>query len=76
MASRWPARSATAWRSRPEATSLEQRRATAEQGNGEAVGDGADLGHEAGIGSQRLCFLGQKAGHGEPWIALRRHGSR
>jgi len=46
------------------------------QGNGEEVGDGVDLGHEAGIGSQRLCFLGQEAGHGEPWIALSRHGSR
>ena len=45
------------------------------QGNGEEVGDGVDLGHEAGIGSQRLCFLGQEAGHGEPWIALSRHGS-
>ena len=39
-------------------------------------GDGADLGRETGIGSQRLCFLAQEAGHGKPRIALRRHGSR
>ena len=30
---------------------------------------------EAGIGSQRLCFLAQEAGHGKPRIALSRHES-
>ena len=44
------------------------------QGDGEAIGGGADLGSEGGIRFQSVCFLGQKVGHGEPRIALRRHG--
>ena len=63
-----------------------QRRATAEQvrslttaagrGDGEAVGGGADLGSEAGIGFQGLCDVGEEAGQGKARIALRRHESR
>ena len=83
MASLWPARSAAAWRSSPEAIRSVQRRATAEQVRSLTTADGkgmasrwdggADLGSEAGIRFQGLCFLGQEGGHGEPRIALRRH---
>ena len=42
-------------------------------GDGEALGDGVDLGGEVRIGFQSVCFGGQEAGEGEPWIALSRH---
>ena len=42
------------------------------QGDGEAVGDKADLGSEAGIGFQGLCDVGEEGGQGEQRIALRR----
>ena len=74
MASLWPARRAAA----PEAMRSVQRRATAEQvrslttaagrGDGEAVGGGADLGSEAGIGFQGLCDVGEEAGQGKARI--------
>ena len=46
------------------------------QGDGEAVGDKADLGSEAGIGFQGHCDVGEEGGQGEQRIALRRHESR
>ena len=72
------------WRSSPEATRSEQRRATAEQvrslttaaGKGMASRWAAVLTSAAKPGSvfRVSASLGQEVGHGEPRIAPRRHG--